>query len=121
MQKELEKEGNGKKLGDLQKHRKWWTKSEKDIVNKKITEETLRRQREILTRLLEHEKAEKEQEQDEERKSNEGQDLKRELPPSLQEYLKQQQKGQELLRSVSPTLNPYYKEKVKQYFKSLEQ
>jgi hypothetical protein len=121
MQKELEKEGNGKKLGDLQKTQEMMDEVEKDIVNKKITEETLRRQREILTRLLEHEKAEKEQEQDEERKSNEGQDLKRELPPSLQEYLKQQQKGQELLRSVSPTLNPYYKEKVKQYFKSLEQ
>ena len=121
LQKELEKEGNGKKLGDLQKTQEMMDEVEKDIVNKKITEETLRRQREILTRLLDHEKAEKEQEQDEERKSNEGKDLKRELPPSLQEYLKQQQKGQELLRSVSPSLNPYYKEKVKQYFKSLEQ
>ncbi len=121
LQKQLEKEGNGKKLGDLQKTQDMMDEVEKDIVNKKITEETLRRQREILTRLLDHERAEKEQEQDEERKSNEGKDVKRELPPSLQEYLKQQQKGQELLRSVSPSLNPYYKEKVKDYFKSLEQ
>ncbi len=121
LQKELEKEGNGKKLGDLQKTQELMDEVEKEIVNKKITEETLRRQREILTRLLDHERAEKEQEQDEERKSNEGKEVRRELPPSLQEYLKQQQKGQELLRSVSPGLNPYYKEKVKEYFKSLEQ
>ncbi len=121
LQKELEKEGNGKKLGDLQKTQDMMDDLEKDLVNKKITEETLRRQREILTRMLDHERAEKEQEQDEERKSNEGKEVKRELPPSLQEYLKQQQKGQELLRSVSPSLNPYYKEKVKDYFKSLEQ
>jgi len=120
LQKELEKEGNGKKLGDLQKTQELMDEVEKDIVNKKITEETLRRQREILTRLLDHERAEKEQEQDEERKSNEGKDIKRDLPPSLQQYLKEQEKGQELLRSVSPSLNPYYKEKVKEYFKSLE-
>lgn len=120
LQKELEKEGNGKKLGDLQKTQELMDEVEKDIVNKKITEETLRRQREILTRLLEHERAEKEQEQDEKRKSNEGKDVQRDLPPSLQEYLKQQQKGQELLRSVSPDLNPYYKEKVKEYFKTIQ-
>ncbi len=120
LQKELEKEGNGKKLGDLQKTQELMDEQEKDIVNKKITEETLRRQREILTRMLDHERAEKEQEQYEERKSNEGKEVRREIPPSLQEYLKQQQKGQELLRSVSPNLNPYYKEKVKEYFKSLE-
>ncbi len=121
LQKQLEKEGNGKKLGDLQKTQDLMDEVEKDIVNKKITEETLKRQREILTRLLDHERAEKEQEQDEERKSNEGKDVKRELPPSLQEYLKQRQKGQELLRSVSPNLNPYYEGKVKEYFKSIEQ
>lgn len=120
MQQQLEKEGNGKKLGDLQKTQDMMDEVEKDIVNKRITEETLRRQREILTRLLDHERAEKEQEQDEERKSNEGKEVRRDLPPSLQEYLKQQQKGQELLRSVSPSLNPYYKEKVKEYFKAIE-
>ncbi len=120
MQKELEKEGKGKSLGDLQKTQELMDEQEKDIVNKKITEETLRRQREIMTRMLDHERAEKEQEQDQERKSNEGKQVKRDLPPSLQEYLKQQQKGQELLRTVSPSLNPYYKEKVKDYFKSLE-
>ncbi len=119
LEKELEKEGQGKKLGDLQKTQDLMDEVEKDLVNKRINEETLRRQREILTRLLDHERAEKEQEQDEERKSNEGKDVSRPLPPSLQDYLKQQQKGQELLRTVSPNLNPYYKEKVKTYFKSL--
>ncbi|MCB9252234.1 MAG: hypothetical protein H6605_07180 [Flavobacteriales bacterium] len=120
LQKELEKEGNGKKLGDLNKTQEMMDEVEKDIVNKNVNEETLKRQREILTRLLEHERAEKEQDEDDKRQSNEGKQVKRTMPPSLQEYLKQQQKGQELLRSVSPALSPYYKDKVKLYFKSLE-
>ncbi|MCC6722289.1 MAG: hypothetical protein IT243_08800 [Bacteroidia bacterium] len=120
LQKELEKEGDGNKLGDLEKTRELMDEVEKDIVNKKVTEETLRRQQEILTRLLEHERAEKQQEQEEKRTSNEGKDIKRELPPSLMEYLRQQKKGQDLLQSVSPDLNPYFKQKVKEYLNSLD-
>ena len=121
LQKELEKEGDGSKLGDLEKTRELMDEVEKDIVNKKVTEETLKRQQEILSRLLEHERAEKQQEQEKKRTSNEGKDIKRELPPSLLEYLKQQKKGQDLLQSVSPNLSPYYKQKVKEYLNSLEQ
>lgn len=120
LQKELEKEGEGDKLGDLKKTQELMDEVEKDIVNKNVTEETLKRQQEILTRLLEHERAEKQQEQEEKRTSNEGKDIKRELPPSLQEYLKQQKKGQDLLQSVSPDLSPYFKQKVKEYLNSLE-
>ncbi|NUM31052.1 MAG: hypothetical protein HUU47_01860 [Bacteroidetes bacterium] len=120
LQKELEKEGDGNKLGDLEKTRELMDEVEKDIVNKKVTDETLKRQQEILTRLLEHERAEKQQEQEEKRTSNEGKEIKRELPPSLQEYLKQQKKGQDLLQTISPELSPYLKQKVKEYLNSLD-
>ena len=50
-------------------------KTETDLVNKRISQETLNRQEEILTRLLEAEKAEREREQDEKRQSTESKDL----------------------------------------------
>lgn len=92
---------------------------EKDLYNKRMNSDVLKRQQEILTRLLEHEKAEREQEQDNKRKSNEGKDIKRDLPPSIEEYLKQKEKEQELLRSLPPDMNPYYKQKVREYFNSI--
>ena len=45
--------------------------TETDLVNKIINNETIKRQKEILTRFLESEKAEKERELDEKRESNE--------------------------------------------------
>jgi hypothetical protein len=44
-------------------------KIETDLVNKRLTKEMLKRQQQILTRLLEHEKAEREREQDEQRQA----------------------------------------------------
>lgn len=119
MKAQLEKEGKGKKLGNLGKTEEMMDDLEKDLYNKRINQNVLERQQEILTRLLEHEKAEREQEKDEQRKSNEGQDFERELPPSIEEYLKQKEKEQELLRSLPPDLKPYYKQKVREYFNSI--
>ena len=41
--------------------------TETELVNKVITQETIKRQQEIMTKLLEHEKAEREKELDEKR------------------------------------------------------
>lgn len=57
------KQGNG----GLSKLAEEMEKTENDLVNKMITQETLRRQQEILTRLLEAEKAERERELDKKR------------------------------------------------------
>jgi hypothetical protein len=48
--------------------------TETDLVNKRITQQTLNRQKEILTRLLESEKAERERELDDKRESKQGKD-----------------------------------------------
>ncbi|MCB9245169.1 MAG: DUF4175 domain-containing protein [Flavobacteriales bacterium] len=119
LQSQLEKEGKGKSLGNLGQTEEMMDDLEKDLYNKRMNSDVLKRQQEILTRLLEHEKAEREQEQDNKRKSNEGKDIKRDLPPSIEEYLKQKEKEQELLRSLPPDMNPYYKQKVREYFNSI--
>lgn len=121
LQKQLEKEGNGQKLGNLGKTEKMMDDLENDLYNKRMNQNVLNRQKEILTRLLEHEKAEQKQEQDNKRKSNEGQDLKREIPPSIEEYLKQQNNEQELLKTLPPNLTPYYKNKTREYFQGIDQ
>ncbi len=121
LQRQLEKEGKGRSLGDLNRTREMMDDIEKDLYNKRLDPNVLRKQQEIMTRLLEHEKAEQKQEQDKRRESNEGKELKRDVPPAIEEYLKQQEKEQELLKTLPPELTPYYKNKVREYFRSTDQ
>ncbi|MBS1622652.1 MAG: DUF4175 domain-containing protein [Bacteroidetes bacterium] len=93
--------------------------NETDLVNKRITTEMQRRQQEILTRLLEAEKAEKERGEKPERESNTGKDQERKMPPSLEEYLKQKQVEVDWYKTVPPALKPYYKTLAEKYFKTI--
>ena len=60
---EQNKDGR-KQLGDLDNISKEMEQTEKDLVNKKISDETVKRQEQIKTRMLEAEKADQEREQD---------------------------------------------------------
>jgi hypothetical protein len=95
-------------------------KTEIDLVNKQITEQTLKRQQEIITRLLETEKSMREQDQDEERKGESAKDYTNNVPRAFQEYFKIKEKEIELLKTVPPKLFPYYKKEVSDYFKRIE-
>lgn len=93
---------------------------ETDLVNKKLTNEMMQRQQEILTRLLEAEKAEREQEMDEQRKSEEAKNIPRTLPPDLQEYLERRREEITPYQKLSPALKPYYKQLVEEYYEDLK-
>ena len=93
--------------------------TEKDIVNRQITQETMKRQQDIITKLLESEKAEREREQDEQRKSNEAKNEILSNPKEFLEYKIIKAKEMELLNTVPPNLTPYYKQKVSDYFNSV--
>lgn len=95
--------------------------TELDLVNKNITQQTLKRQQDILTRLLKSEDAMRERELDEKREADQAKEYQRELPPEFQEYLKAKEKETELLRTIPLQLNPYYKEEVNKYFKRLSE
>jgi hypothetical protein len=95
-------------------------RTETDLVNKQITRETLLRQQEILTRLLESEKALQQREMEEKRESNEAKDLFYNNPSKFFEYKKLKEKETEMIRTVPPSLKPFYKSKVNAYFLSFE-
>ncbi len=95
-------------------------KSEEDLVNKVFDSELLMRQQEIMTRLLEAEDALRQREIDPQRKSETADELPRELPPSLQEYLKKRQDEIDLFKTVPADLKPYYRELVEEYLKGLD-
>jgi hypothetical protein len=116
---ELNKDGSG--AGNpLNKLAEQMEQTEKDIVNKNITPETLRRQQEIMTRLLEHEKAERERELDQKRTSNEGQQTPPADPARYFDYQRRKAREAELLRTVPPGLKPYYRDRVNAYFDTFD-
>jgi hypothetical protein len=115
MQKEKQGQGKGSKL--LDEVMQEMDKVEVDLVNKRLTNETLKRQEQILTRLLEDERAEREREQDEKREAQSAVQQQPRNPAALDEYLKKRQAETEMYKTVSPALKPYYKQLVEQYWK----
>ncbi len=116
MQDKLKKEGGKLPGGDLPSKME---QTEMDLVNKQITEQTIRRQKEILTRLLEAEKSMREQNLDKERKGEAAKEYSKEIPKAFEEYLRLKEKEVELLKTYPPKFYPYYKKEVNEYFKRI--
>ncbi|HEY9008359.1 MAG TPA: DUF4175 family protein [Ohtaekwangia sp.] len=93
--------------------------TEMDLVNKQLTDQLIKRQQDILTRMLETEKSMREQDMDEERKGETAKDYDKEIPKAFEEYLRLKEKEVELLKTVPPKLYPYYKKEVSEYFKRM--
>ena len=115
MEKMMEKGKQGN--GNMGKLDKLMEENEIDLLNKRITQETINRQQEILTKLLEAEKSLREREWDDKRESNTATQNNNSLPPDIQEYLNKRNKEIEQLKTISPNFSPYYKVKVGEYFK----
>jgi hypothetical protein len=118
---QLDKEGQFGAGKELKRIAEDMEKTETDLVNKMLTEETLMRQRQILTRLLQSEKAELEREKEEKRESAEGKNVFLRNPEELFKYKKVQNSEVELLQPVPASLTPFYKNKVNQYFFNFEE
>lgn len=116
--KENNKDGKGS-LGNLNQAIQEMKQSELDLVNKRITQETINRQKNLMVKLLDAEKAQREQDQDSKRES----EAARQFPPSYQHMLEKFNKSMksesELIQKLPPNLNYYYKNKVAEYFKLL--
>ncbi|CAM3706702.1 DUF4175 domain-containing protein [Mucilaginibacter galii] len=118
LSRQQNKDGTGK-LGNLDKISKEMEQTETDLVNKKITEESLKRQQQIQTRLLEAEKAEQEREQDKQRESQAGKNKPPGYIKALQNFEQLKAKQVEQIHTVPSALNLYYKQKIKRYFDQL--
>jgi hypothetical protein len=106
--------GTAKELRDIEQK---MDKNESDLVNRRITQELIMRQQEIQSRLLQAEKAIRDQEQDDKRTSKKGEELTKTPPPQLQQYLLEHKQMLEMYRTVPPQLKPYYRNMVDNYFK----
>lgn len=116
---ELQKDGSGvdKNFKEMMQQME---QTETDLVNKRITSETIRRQQEIVTRMLESEKAEQQRELDQKRESQEAKDIFDNNPSKYLKYNKINEKETEFFRTVPPNLKPFYKSKVNAYFLSFD-
>jgi hypothetical protein len=109
-------ENMGQQLSDMIKQME---KNEEDLINKRLTDQLIKRQQEIETRLLEYEKAQRERGEEEKRKGETGKVKEKTIPKNLEPYTKPKEKSIEILRTVPPALNPYYKKEIDKYFEKI--
>jgi hypothetical protein len=115
MRNEMNKEGKGlgNKLNPLINELE---QQEKDLINKRFSKEMIKRQQDILTRLLESEKALNERGFEEKRESKSGKNFNYSNQKRIDEYNQQKLKQVELLRAVDPLYRKYYRDKASEYF-----
>jgi len=95
-------------------------KQETDLVFRKDISQLIQRNKEILTRMLEAEKAIQEQEEDNKRSAEAGKDAPRPMPGELSDYLQQQQMLFERYRTTAPVLKPFYQKMSEEYLKKVQ-
>ena len=118
MQQMLDEMKSNGQLGDdgLNQIIKDMEKLEEDIVNKRITNQTLERNRQILSRMLESEKAQQKRDQEERRKSNEYKGSKFDRQVNELFYKQQMRKNQDFLKQNPIQYQLYYKYKINEYY-----
>jgi ABC-type transporter Mla subunit MlaD len=107
-------------MKQLKEIKKMSDKNVNDLINKNITQELLRRNEQIKTRLLEAENAERKREQDKKRESKEGKNERREFPKEIEQFLKQKSEYKETLQKFNLDLNLYYKNLSKEYYQRIK-
>ncbi len=115
---ELEAEGgNGSALNKLTQDME---KVEDDLINRRLTEETINRQKDIEVRLLKAKDAELKREKENKRESKEGKTKKRSNQIEQLQYKDNVITQEEILKTVPIEMSPYYKELFKKYLYKLE-
>lgn len=118
LKEELNKDGSGfgNSLNDIIKD---LDKMEDDLLNGNVGNNFIKRQEDILTRLLESEKAIRERGYSDERESNEGKNFEEGNLIKFTEYNRKKSAEVEFLRSMPLSLQVYYKTLVNEYFNSV--
>ncbi|MDA3890589.1 MAG: hypothetical protein PF517_02875, partial [Salinivirgaceae bacterium] len=94
--------------------------NKRDIINQSLSQSTLFRQNQIVTRLLEAENAETERDKDNKRKSEEAHNSLVSDPSKLFDEKKKNGNFNDILNKKSLRLNYYYQTKYQEYIKQLE-
>lgn len=93
--------------------------TENDLVNKRIEQATMDRQKKLLDKLLDAENAEREEDEEQKRESKAARDFPPSYKKMLENFKKAQQSETESLQKLPADLNHYYKNKIIEYFKML--
>lgn len=123
--KKMEEQAKGTEVGKQQGQQvkelmQKMDETETDLVNKRVNQNTINRQDEILTRLLESEKALKQQEEDPRREAEAAKSTLRASPSFFDSTnLGVKTKQVETLRSVTPNYNLFYKKQANQYLQKI--
>ena len=91
-------------------------KLEEDIVNKRITNQTIKRNKDIMSRMLKAENAQQEREKEEKRKSDEYKGPEKIHNIDELRYKESIRKQQDFLRMNPIEYQPFYKQKINEYF-----
>ncbi len=113
-------EGSGGMLGDMEKVMEQMKETETELVNKQLTAETMMRQQQILSRLLQADKSVRERELDEKRESNTGRELDHKAPEQLSKEEYKNKIRQELLKTNKMEYSGDFIYLIEQYFKKIE-
>ena len=118
MQQMLDEMKKNGQLGDdgLNQIIKDMERLEEDLVNKRVTRQTIERNQKILSRMLESEKAQEKRDQDEKRKSNEYKGAGFDHQVDELFYKQQLKRNEEFLRQNPIQFHPYYKSKINEYY-----
>ena len=91
-------------------------KLEEDIVNKRITNQTIKRNKDIMSRMLKAENAQQEREKEEKRRSDEYKGPDKGHNIDELRYEESIKKQQDFLRTNPIEYQPFYKQKINEYF-----
>ncbi len=100
----------------LQEIMRQMEETERDLVNKKLDINTLKRQNDILVRLMESEKAELEREKDENRTSRTAKVINKSNPEQFFQYKREKTTSEEIIKSIPPMFNSFYRQKVNNFY-----
>jgi hypothetical protein len=112
-----------KLLGDLNRIAQEMREVQTDLAQHKITQETLRKQERILSRLLDSERSMQERDYEQQRRAESGRTVARPSPPSL-DLTSQEGRNrlrQDLLKALEEGYSGEYQELIRKYFEALDQ
>lgn len=116
----LNKEG-GKPNSSLNQALKKMDETETDLLNRRLDNNLLSRQKEIMSRLLDADKAGREQDQDNKREAKEGKTLAPSEIAVLKKVDMEKLQDENLIKTILPDLNSFYKTRINSYFKTLNE
>lgn len=110
-----------KSLGNLSRIAEQMLESIEELTRSQITQRTIQRQREILTRLLDASRSLQERGKEKERRSKTGEDIRRSSPDSLSPSEQLEKLRRDLFKALDSGYAPDFERLIRKYFDLLQQ